>query len=106
GLHMRGFPLEKQMIEHGAVYIRTAKTAANYKMVKLDVEPPKPGLNRTNKNGTSIEVELWEMPLSEFGFFTALIPAPLAMGKIKLEDGAEVTGFICEGAAAEGAKDI
>lgn len=106
GLHMRGYPLEKQMIEYGAVFIREAKTAPIYNLVKLPSQPAKPGLIRTNATGSSIELELWEMPLSEFGPFATLIPSPLGIGKIELEDGTKVPGFVCEAAAAESAEDI
>lgn len=106
GLHMRGFSLEKQMIEHGAVFIREAKTAPEYKMIQLPTEPPKPGLIHSNERGTSIEVEVWEIPLTEFGSFVERIPSPLGIGKIKLEDGSEISGFICEASAAETAEDI
>lgn len=106
GLHMRGFPLEKQMVEHGAVFIREAKTAPKYKMIKLPSHPSKPGLIRLNQPGASIEVEVWEMPLSQFGSFVSLIPAPLGIGKVELEDGSEIPGFICEASAAKTAEDI
>lgn len=106
GLHMRGFPLEKQMIEHGAVFIREAKTAPKYKLFKLPSLPKKPGLVKTNKKGSSFELELWEMPLSEFGSFISFIPSPLGIGKIELEDGTETPGFICEAAATEEAEEI
>lgn len=106
GLHMRGFPLEKQMIEHGAVFVREAKTAPEYKMVKLSSNPPKPGLIHSSESDASFEVEIWEMPLTEFGSFAVLIPSPLGIGKVKLEDGTEIPGFICEGSAFETAEDI
>lgn len=106
GLHMRGYALEKQMKDHGALFVRAAKTALKYKMVKLASLPPKPGLIRTNGAGASIEVELWEMPLSELGSFAALIPSPLGLGRVELEDGTEVLGFVCEANAAEDAEDI
>ncbi|PLS05443.1 allophanate hydrolase [Neobacillus cucumis] len=106
GLHMRGYPLEKQMKEHGATFIREEKTAAKYKMVKLPSLPAKPGLIRTNDSGVSIELELWEMPLSQLGSFASLIPAPLGLGKVELENGTQVTGFVCEAVAAEEAEDI
>lgn len=105
GLHMRGFPLEKQMLEHGASFLREARTAPEYKMVKLSSEPPKPGLIRTKKAGASIQIELWEMPLEELGRFAERIPFPLGIGKIKIEDGTEVPGFICE-AVGEEEEDI
>jgi len=51
---------------------------------------------------------VWELPLSAFGSFVALIPSPLGIGKVELADGTEAPGFICEGYAAEwpGAEDI
>jgi allophanate hydrolase len=106
GLHMRGFSLEKQMIEHRATFVREAKTAPFYKLVKLDTVPAKPGLIRTNEQGASIGIELWEMPISEFGKFAIGIPAPLAMGKVLLEDGTEVPGFVCEASGGKNGKDI
>lgn len=106
GLHMRGFPLEKQMKEHGAIFVSEAQTAPKYKLIKLPSKPPKPGLIRKNENGASIELELWEMPLSELGEFLTKIPSPLALGKIELKDGREVTGFLCESAAENRGEDI
>lgn len=106
GLHMRGFPLEKQMKEHGATFIREAKTAPEYKMIQLASDPPKPGLIHLNEAGSGFEVEVWEMPLSQFGSFVSLIPAPLGIGKVKLEDGSEVPGFICEASAEQLGEDI
>jgi allophanate hydrolase len=103
---MQGFPLEKQMIEHGAVFVRKSKTAEKYKMIKLSSLPPKPGLIRTSELGTAIELELWEMPLAEIGSFATLIPSPLGLGKVELEDGTEVLGFVCEAIAAEDAEDV
>jgi allophanate hydrolase len=46
------------------------------------------------------------MPLSEIGPFVTRIPSPLGLGKIELEDGTEVLGFVCEAMAAEDAEDI
>lgn len=106
GLHMRGFPLEKQMKEHGASFVREGKSAPRYKLFKLPTSPAKPGLIKQEKGGASIELEIWEMPLETFGRFAALIPAPLGIGKIELADGTEVPGFVCEGYASEGAEDV
>jgi allophanate hydrolase len=101
GLHMRGFPLEQQMREHGATFVREDKTAPKYRMVKLPTAPPaKPGLIKTAEGGSSLPLEIWEMPLSAFGAFVAGIPSPLGIGKIELADGTEVPGFLCEGYAA------
>ncbi|WP_175638688.1 allophanate hydrolase [Metabacillus schmidteae] len=106
GLHMRGFPLEKQMLQFGASFVREEVTAEKYQFIKLPTEPEKPGLIKKKTGGNTIELEIWDMPLSSLGEFAALIPAPLGIGKVELQDGTEVSGFICEGYAAEEAEDI
>lgn len=106
GLHMRGFALEGQMRSARAKFVREARTAPKYRLLKLPTEPAKPGLVKTAGRAGSIELELWEMPLSEFGAFAASIPAPLGIGKVELADGSEVPGFLCEAYAAETAEDV
>ena len=107
GLHMRGFPLESQMREHGARFVRAARTAPKYRMVRLPARPAKPGLIRVEEGGASLPLEIWEMPLASFGAFVASIPAPLGIGRIELEDGAEVPGFLCESyVLSAGAEDV
>jgi len=106
GLHMRGFPLERQMRDCGATFIREDATAAKYQFVKLPTVPAKPGLIRLPSGGASISLEVWKMPLASFGAFAASIPSPLSIGKVELADGTEIPGFVCEAYAAEGAEDV
>ncbi|WP_248925685.1 allophanate hydrolase [Paenibacillus hamazuiensis] len=106
GLHMRGYPLEKQMRECGARFVCEASTAAKYQLVRLPTTPAKPGLIKRPAGGAAVSLELWEMPLASFGRFAALIPSPLGIGKVELSDGREVPGFICEAYAAAHAEDI
>ncbi|UKS25394.1 allophanate hydrolase [Paenibacillus sp. HWE-109] len=106
GLHMRGYPLEKQMLGCGARFIREDETAAAYSLVKLPTTPAKPGLIKQQQGGSAIRLEIWEMPLEAFGGFAAAIPAPLGIGKVELRDGTEVPGFVCEAYAAAGAEDV
>ncbi len=68
--------------------------------------PPRPALVRTGEGGASIEVEVWSLPVAAFGDFVSKIPGPLGIGKVLLEDGSEVPGFIAEPRATEGAEDI
>jgi allophanate hydrolase len=56
--------------------------------------------------GSEIELEIWSMPIEEFGGFMKTIPAPLGIGSVSLSDGSQVNGFICEAAGAEGGEDI
>lgn len=106
GAHLRGMPLNGQLIERHARFVEATYSADNYRLFALpDTTPPKPGLIRS-ASGAPIAVELWDMPTHLFGSFVALIPAPLGIGTLTLQDGREVKGFICEGAAVEGATDI
>jgi allophanate hydrolase len=68
--------------------------------------PARPALVRDEAGGAAIAVEVWSLGEAEFGSFVAGVPGPLGIGKVKLEDGSEVPGFIAEPRAAEGAEEI
>lgn len=97
GLHMRGLPFETQMQENGAFFCEETVTAPVYRMVKIPGVIEKPGLIKNIATGESIELEVWKMPIHQFGKFAASIPSPLGIGKVELADGREVSGFLCEG---------
>jgi allophanate hydrolase len=61
---------------------------------------------RVNDGGAAVELEVWALPSEHVGSFVAGIPAPLGFGKIELESGALVTGFVCESYATAAATDI
>ena len=106
GAHLSGLPLNHQLVECGAWLIESTRTADHYKLYALAGGPPwRPGLVREAGAG-SIDVEVWAMPQARLGGFLAQIPAPLGLGKLELEDGRRVTGFICEPCGIEGARDI
>jgi allophanate hydrolase len=106
GAHMTGLPLNHQLTDRGARLHRLSRTAASYRLFALPGGPPaRPGLVRAIP-GAKIEVEVWEVPISQFGSFVAAIPAPLGIGTVELEDGERVKGFLCEAYAVEGARDI
>ncbi len=108
GAHLSGMPLNGQLTQRGAVWVETTRTAAQYRLFALaDTTPPKPGLIRVSADqGACIAVEIWRMPMSQYGSFVSLIPAPLGMGTLMLEDGRQVQGFLCESLATQGAQDI
>jgi len=105
GLHMRGFALEHQMLQCQATFAYRTTTSSNYRLYRLATEPAKPGLVRWEE-GVAIEVEVWDIPVSQLGALMQQIPAPLGIGKVELADGMEVLGFICEPNAIEQATDI
>ncbi|WP_096699118.1 allophanate hydrolase [Polaromonas sp. AER18D-145] len=108
GAHLSGMPLNTQLTERGAVLAGPAETAPDYRLFALPgTTPPKPGLLRVGAGqGASIALEIWEMPLSAYGSFVALIPEPLGIGTLALRDGSTVQGFVCEPEALHGALDI
>lgn len=107
GAHLKGQPLNTQLIERHARFLKTARTAPGYSFYALsDTQPAKPGLVYDGQGAGLIEVELWEMDSAEFGSFVALIPAPLGIGTITLDDGSRTQGFLCEGHAVGDARDI
>jgi allophanate hydrolase len=108
GAHLSGQPLNKQLTERNAKLVRTCKTAPSYKLYALaNTTPPKPGLLRIPEGSAgSIEVEVWDLAPLDFATFMELVPAPLCIGTIELEDGEKVKGFLVESYAVAGAKDI
>ena len=106
GAHLSGMPLHGQLTERRARLLRKTRTSAHYRLYALPgTVPPKPGLARS-ADGAPIEVEVYEMPQRHIGSFLALIPSPLGLGTLELEDGSRVQGFICEPWALHGADDI
>jgi len=109
GAHLSGLPLNGQLVERGATLREATQTAPHYRLFALpDTVPAKPGLLRVggDASGAAIAVEVWDMPLAEVGAFLALIPPPLGLGSLELIDGRWVHGFVCEGHALVGARDV
>ena len=107
GAHLRGLPLNAQLVALGAHFVAATHTAPRYRLFALpDTTPPKPGLLRVADGGASIEVEVWTLPSVRVGAFLASIGAPLGIGSIELLDGRRVHGFLCESQALSGARDI
>jgi allophanate hydrolase len=109
GAHLQGLPLHGQLQERGARLQARTQTAPRYRLHALPGSvPPKPGLARAPDGdaGHALAVEVYELPQAAVGSLLALIPPPLGLGNVELADGRWVKGFICEGAALQGAPDI
>ena len=105
GAHLSGQRLNHELHALGARLRRATRTAAEYRLYALP-DGKRPGLVRRPGAGVAIEIEVWDVPSAALGGFVAGIAAPLGIGKIWLEDGGEVAGFLCEAHAAEPARDI
>ena len=103
---MQGLALNWQLTERGAKLIEKTKSAKAYRMFVIEGAIERPGMIRDENSGSDIEIEIWQVPKSEFGSFVAAIPGPLGIGKVETEDGRWLPGFICEGYAIENAQEV
>ncbi|MBD5780716.1 allophanate hydrolase [Pelagicoccus sp. NFK12] len=107
GAHMSGLPLNHQLTELGATFQRSTSTSPRYRLYALPgTNPPKPGMVRDESNGAAIELELWNLPQSQWAAFISQIPSPLGIGNIELSDGSFVKGFLCEQWATSQAEEV
>jgi allophanate hydrolase len=105
GAHLSGQPLNHELLACGGVLAGPVATAPSYRLYALDTVPAKPGLVRA-ADGAGIAGELWRLPAAGLARFMAGLAAPMAIGRVRLADGREVLGFVCEPAALDGARDI
>jgi allophanate hydrolase len=107
GAHMSGLPLNGQITSLGGRFIAATTTSPDYRLFALAGGPPaRPGLLRVTEGGAAIALELWTVPTAGLGQLLGQIPSPLGLGRVRLADGREVTGFLAEAAGLEGARDI
>jgi len=107
GAHLSGLPLNHQLTQRAGRLVKTVRSAPVYRMYALPGGPPqRPGMVRVEEGGGAIEMEIWTLPVREFGSFVAGIPAPLCIGTVLVEDGTQVQGFLCEALAVANANDI
>lgn len=107
GAHLSGMALNGELKALNAKLVEATKTAPDYKLYALQTTPPKPGMLRVEAgSGASIELEIWSLSSSAFGRFVNAIPAPMAIGTIRLADGRSLKGFLVEPEVLGGARDI
>lgn len=108
GAHLTGMPLNHELTGPGGRLLKTCRTAGDYRLYVLpNTTPPKPGLIREpGFAGQGLEVEVWKVTPAAFGRFVQNIPAPLGIGKVTLDDGSQVSGFLCEPYAIQGAQEV
>ncbi|MER2269828.1 allophanate hydrolase [Methylobacterium oxalidis] len=108
GAHLSGLPLNGELTARGARFLRAAATRPEYRLHALPGGPPaRPGLARVEPgSGAAIETEVWALEPAAFGTFVAGVPAPLAIGTLRLSDGTAPKGFLVETAGLAGARDI
>jgi hypothetical protein len=107
GAHMSGLPLNHQLTELNASFVKATKTAKGYRLYDIPGKiPARPGMVREQSSESTLELEVWSMPLENFGAFMVQIASPLCIGSVLLEDESVVYGFLCESDYLIGAKEI
>ncbi|HET9518147.1 MAG TPA: allophanate hydrolase, partial [Actinoplanes sp.] len=68
---------------------------------------PRPGLVHTGDGpANGIAVEVWQLSHQAVGALLDTIPAPLGLGRVGLDDGSTVIGFLAEQHAVADATDV
>jgi gamma-glutamylcyclotransferase (GGCT)/AIG2-like uncharacterized protein YtfP len=104
GTLMRGLPLNGNLVDAGATFVREARTAPVYRL--WSIEDRHPAMVRVQAGGVAVAVEVWAVP--EAGLARILLgePAGLSIGKVRLEDGSETLGVLGEPELCRGKREI
>jgi hypothetical protein len=107
GAHMHGLSLNPQLTALGGEFVSASHTSPDYQLFVLNAfTPARPGLLRVLENGHAIALEIWQLPIENYGKFVAGVPSPLGFGTLTLTDGSQLQGFMCEAYATEDAINI
>ena len=104
GTLMRGLELNKNLLNVGATFNREDKTDPNYRIWSInDVHP---GMYRVKNGGTSVELEVWDVPAD--GLVNVLMSEPpgLSVGNVHMADGSKLLGVLAEPYRTEGMVEI
>lgn len=104
GTLMRGLALNHKLVDSGAVFVREAETAPEYRLWTVD--DVHPAMIRSPGKGGAISLELWDVPPAALPEILINEPAGLAIGKVVLADGGVVLGILGEPFLVEGRKEI
>ena len=107
GTLMRGLPLEKNLLEAGAVFERVAATGKCYRLWSIrDNNPAMLRVDPADPNAVSVAVEVWRVPAAGLASVLLREPEGLSVGKVTLSDGEVVLGVIAEPELVRGQKEI
>ena len=107
GAHMSGLALNWQLTDLNAIFVKQSKTKKGYRLFVLENKNPiRPGMMYDSLSNSQIEVEVWSMPVENFGKFMKQIQSPLGIGTVFLEDETFLYGFLCESDYLKNTKEI
>lgn len=104
GTLMRGFALNRNLVDAGAVFVNETTTAPVYRL--WSINDAYPAMQRDETAGGSIQVEVWEV--TPDGLFEVLQREPpgLCIGRVELANGELVFGVLAEPYICEGQPEI
>ncbi len=94
GAHLRGQPLNADMVARGGWFVRNCQTAPCYRMLALPGRLRRPALVR-DASGAALAGEVWALPPGAVAGFLGTITPPLGLGTVELDQGPAL-GFIAE----------
>jgi hypothetical protein len=104
GTLMRGLELNANLVNAGAMFVRDATTAPEYRL--WSIADRHPAMMRMRNGGQGIAVEIWSVPPAGLVSILLAEPAGLSIGKVALDDGREVLGVVGEAWLCEGCTEI
>ena len=104
GTLMRGLELNPNMVRNGATFVREDATDACYRIYSIDDRHP--AMLRTPGEGTSVALEIWDVPVTGLAKILLAEPPGLSIGKVVLRDGSIVLGVLGEPFLCQGQREI
>jgi hypothetical protein len=104
GTLMRGLELNPNLLKVGATFVREDATDACYRIWSIDDRHP--AMLRTPGQGTSVALEVWDVPLDGLAQVLLSEPPGLSIGKVLLKDKSVVLGVLGEPFLCEGKREI
>jgi len=104
GTLMRGLELNGNLLAVGATFAHETTTSRSYRLWSIDDRHP--AMVRAAQGGTTIAVEVWEVPAAGLAAIVLGEPRGLCVGKVCLANGEETLGVLGEPALCEGQREI
>jgi hypothetical protein len=104
GTLMRGLELNANLLAIGATFVGETTTAPRYRLWSIDDRYP--AMMRVPTGGAAIAVEIWAISMAHLVTILLQEPPGLCIGKVCLDDGAEVLGVLGEAVLCAGRPDI
>lgn len=104
GTLMRGLELNPNLLAIGATFVRETTTAPVYRLWSIDDRYP--AMLRVASGGTTIALEVWNVPMAHLGTLLLQEPPGLCIGKVRLIDDAETLGVLGEPILCQSGRDI